>query len=120
MELAAFSAEDVTAILDTLEEERRDIVSGLLQTYAEPLDGGRRGAAVPASFDARRLSPWLLDRLSVDRSTDLAITPHSRQALHNRATRLFRFEGASPETAAAPRPSLVHRIGACFSAKAMP
>lgn len=116
-ELADMSEEDVAAILAELTEERRRMVSDLLRIYAGARRGGATKATRAVGIDMSRLSPWLVERLDIGRSTECAMTAHGREILRDCSRRLFASERV-PDIGSDRTPSLAHRIGTYIGARA--
>ncbi len=84
-DLAQMHAEDIAAVLGGLDAPQRTAVEALLREHLTVFSGS--DAAVRESFDAARLSPWLVDILRAPDAAGLTTAVH--EALKASAVTLY-------------------------------
>ena len=90
-DLANLHADDIVAILGSLDAPQREAVEALLREHADYFEPPAGPA--PPGFDAARFSPWLVQRLGAASGT---MTDEARAALREAAARLYPASSATP------------------------
>ncbi len=87
VDLAARQPDDIASVLDQLDAPQRKIVEGMLRELSN-FGFGQDAPHASEDIDARRLSPWLMERIQSDQA-DSTMTVAGRQALRECALRLY-------------------------------
>jgi hypothetical protein len=91
-ELAAFHADDITAILGALGASERKVVEDLLRGHNGRFEASLAASGMPA-YDSTHLSGWLTQRLNAARREDPAITLLAGRTLLNCVADLYPAAG---------------------------
>lgn len=97
-QLSMLDGDDVAVILDGLSAQDRRTVEALLRECSEPL-AVKSEPELPKTWDASRLSPWLVDILETGGNA----SGRARQVLRDSALRFYPALAPAPVKAAPPR-----------------
>lgn len=102
-DLTELHADDMAAILDTLDADERRRVEILLRAYT---GGDEVRPAMARAYDGAVFSPWLTRRLE----SGEGMTPHAYHALQSSAAKLHPLSETVAPRADTARPSLLARL----------